>query len=875
MKHRLLGLLLLLVALGAQGQTLLGEYRFEESGWNGTATELTDWSGNGKHGNAVGTALPTPQTASPARPVAVGGSTGTCGYASLPGPAPFGGTTGGAFDVSGLAVNTTTKTYTSVSFWMNWNGGDDMMPVGFNRYALWIKSFVINGVTSKFIGFTTFNRNDMIGGEIGSGAFGTNLLGWHHVVAVFFNGSTNQNQLYIDGVSKTATLSQRNGAQSNANAVVASTIRIGGNTGDTAHRFAGLIDEVKVYDGLMTAAQISAAYTATHTCTVTTPSGFNAFESTTAATATTGVIHTKVAATPFAVDVVALTVAPVGGLGGGGGGTAVLTSFTGTVKVELLDAHDNSGAIDAYGCRSTWTPVTGNVPVTMTFVAGDSGRKTVTLSEANAWPNVRVRMTTPASGTATRIGCSTDNFAIRPSSFASLQASDLDWQTAGTGRALANVASSGGNVHKAGRPFTIRATAVNASAATTSNYTGSPLATVSACAGAACSVSPGALTMSATAVAGAISTSATYSETGSFAVQLNDTTFAAVDAADGSTALERTISSSVVTVGRFVPDHFDLTLLATPVLRTFGSVSCAARSFTYLGQPFGYATVPQATVLAQNASGATTANYSGALWKLTGAGVTQTYAPTPASPALDSSAATAPALTSNGNGTGLIATAATDALRLTRPSTPLAPFNASIALTWNAQDATEAAVAGNGTITTTTPLVFSSIAFDAGAQMRFGVLRATPAYGSELVDLPVLVEARYWDGVRMATNTADQCTALPAGVAAMSNYQRNLAACKTAITAAPATLANGRTFLKLAKPGAGNGGSVDLALQLGATASGQTCAAVGGAAGAASTAAFAWLQGNWNGATAYDQNPTTRASFGLYRSPLVYQRENY
>jgi hypothetical protein len=64
-------------------------------------------------------------------------------------------------------------------------------------------------------------------------------------------------------------------------------------------------------------------------------------------------------------------------------------------------------------------------------------------------------------------------------------------------------------------------------------------------------------------------------------------------------------------------------------------------------------------------------------------------------------------------------------------------------------------------------------------------------------------------------------------------------------------------------------------VQLGATAAGQTCAAVGAAPTAAVAANLPWLQGKWSGAAAFDQNPLTRASFGQYRSPLIYQRESY
>ena len=598
------------------------------------------------------------------------------------------------------------------------------------------------------------------------------------------------------------------------------------------------------------------------------PGSFNAFDTSTAAGSTTGVIKTKVAGSSFDLAIVALDAAK----------TAVATSFTGDVKVELLDASDNSGAVDAStGCRATWTSVLSTD--TLTFASGNAGRNDITLSQNNSWRDVRVRMSYPATGTASVVACSTDNFAIRPSSFASFSASDLDWANAGTTRTLANASATGGNVHKAGQPFTIRATAVNAQAtpATTTNYTGAPTATISACAGTACTASFGTLTVNLTAAAGVINnTAASYSEAGAFSLQLNDTSFASVDGADGSTAADITIASPVITVGRFVPDHFAVTSLITPVLRTFNSSACATRSFTYVGQPFGYATAPQATVQARNAAGGTTTLYAGAMWKLTASSVAQAYSPlSPASPGLDVSSATAPSVTSNNNGTGVLAASSIDTLKFARSATtPLAPFNAAITLTWSASDATEAAVSGNGTITTTAPLAFSNIAFDSGNAFRYGVLKLSNAYGNEYNNLTVPIEAQYWDGLRFATNASDHCTSVPTGSVAMGNYQRNLAACETAIAPATVRLSSGRNFFTLVRPGAGNAGSVDLGLQLGASASGSTCTAVGTSA-SASAANLPWLQGKWGSATNYDANPAARASFGQYKSPLIYLRESF
>lgn len=654
------------------------------------------------------------------------------------------------------------------------------------------------------------------------------------------------------------------------------------------------------------------------------PGGFNAFESSTPAGAIIGVIHTKVAGSPFVLDLAVLDSTR----------TAVFAGFARNVKVEILDASDNSAALDASGCRSSWAPVSTSAPLVVAFAPADGGRKTITLSDPQAWRELRLRISTPSSGAPTTVACSSDNFANRPAAFASFALSDADSQSAGTARSLANAAATGGNVHKAGRPFTLQATSVNGAGAITSGYAGTPTLALSACAGTACAAgwskvadeggsfvvagtrtvrygkgstwttlnlsgasacsnavfgdplvgtvkecdvaTFGVVSATPTAVGGVISRSATYSEAGSIALQLVDTDFASVDATDGSSLAEMSIASAVVAVGRFVPDHFDVTALAAPVLRTFDSTSCTTRSFTYVGQPFGYASAAQARVLARNASGVTTNLYAGPLWKLSGAGLTQSFTPTPVAPALDVSAATAPTLTSNDDGTGLLVAIASDKLRFAHTgATPTAPFNADIALSWSVRDASEAGVAGNGTIDTTTALVFSSIAFDAGSQFRFGVLRLTPAYGSELIDLPVLIEAQYWDGQRLATNAADQCTALPAAAIAMGNYQRSLAACKTAVGSAAATLVGGRAYAKLAKPGSGNSGSVDLALQLGPVASGQTCSAVGAAAAATTSSNLPWLQGRWGGAAAFDQNPSTRASFGQYRSPLIYQREMF
>jgi len=627
----------------------------------------------------------------------------------------------------------------------------------------------------------------------------------------------------------------------------------------SSFRFSGNLDEVGVYKGAMNAAQLSQVMSQKRPCSIVTvvaPAGFNAFETGTPAGSASGVIHTKVSASAFNLAVVALK----------SGGAAVETAFAGTVKLELVDASAGASC-GAYGLiRSLGT---------LTFAAGDAGRKTLAgIVEPNAWRNARLRMTYPASGAPTIVACSTDNFAIRPANFGNVTVSDADSVNAGASRTLAITAVSGGNVHKAGLPFHIVATAANATGVATSNYSGNPAASLTACVLPATGCTLGTLaTGTWSAAAGTVTTTgARYSEVGAFAMKLSDASFAAVDAADGSTAVERTIESAAFNVGRFVPDHFDLTPISTPVFKTFDDTTCATRSFTYAGQPFGYLTLPQATIAAKNAAGATTLNYTGTLWKIVPAGAVQTY--TSVTGNLDIGLLLAPTVAASGGGAGTLVANTNDAIAFVR-ATPVAPFTADIGLSMSIQDISESGVSGNGTVDTLTPALFSNIAFDAGNEIRFGQLALSNALGSELLGLPVPLETRYWNGGGFALNTADSCTRLAANNVMLANWQRSLNACETSVTLSGRFNA-GRGNLRLSAPGMNNTGSVDLTVQLGATASGSTC--VAGAVTPAVPASQSWLQGHWNGvAVTYDQNPAARASFGLHRGskPLIYLREMY
>jgi len=575
------------------------------------------------------------------------------------------------------------------------------------------------------------------------------------------------------------------------------------------------------------------------TCTNTTPSTY---------------IKTKIAGSAFSLDLVALKA----------DGTRN-TSYNNNVLVELLDSSNNSGVLDADKCRPTWSVIATLSP-NPAFAPADNGLKTVgTFTVANAYPNVRVRVTNV--GGPSRRGCSTDNFAIRPNTFASFAVSDNGtWDTAGTSRALTNV-TLGSVVHKAGRYISVRANAMNAagSPAITTNYVGAPTATTTACVGAACTATFGTLTLNTTFVAGQLASDvASYDNVGAFALELVDSTFSTVDDSDGSTAVQREIRSGVINVGRFVPDHLAVTY-NTPAF----DAGCSG-GFTYIGQRFSYATAPVITVTAQNFANATTTLYTGSWWRITDASLTgKSY--TSASGTLDTSGVTGtdPTIGDSGGGIGTLTFGSGTGLLFTRAA-PVVPFDADIALAINVIDADGVTFASN-------PAAFGAatigngIAFNNGKPMRYGRLRLLNAYGSELLPLRVPVQAEFFSGTTWTLNTADSCTSLPATAFALSGgISANTSASAVALNSGIGTLT-------LAKPSPVTVGSVDVAANLGVSGSDQSC--LGSHGGIA--ASMPWLRGFWapaancNSTAAWAQDPNARVKFGSPKAPYIYLRERY
>ncbi len=141
--------------------------------------------------------------------------------------------------LSNLNVSTTSGDKTTVEFWMYWDGNLGDFPFSFDAYDLWFYS--------SYFGFNTFNT-DVYG--ISSAGLSNK---WVHVAAIFNNGDVTQNVLYINGVEQ--SLSQQTGTPSGTE-VVSTTATIGGHATDNWNWFAGEIDEIRIWNGARTAAEI-------------------------------------------------------------------------------------------------------------------------------------------------------------------------------------------------------------------------------------------------------------------------------------------------------------------------------------------------------------------------------------------------------------------------------------------------------------------------------------------------------------------------------------------------------------------------------------------------------------------------------------------
>ncbi len=587
-------------------------------------------------------------------------------------------------------------------------------------------------------------------------------------------------------------------------------------------------------------------------------------------------LYTKLAGTSFVLDLVALQ----------SNGT-LAASVNNPVTVDLL-ANSNTGV--ALGGNSC--PVSQTAVISLGSVALTSGRGPAAgvSAAAGAYRDVRVRFTCstancPPAGLTT---CSTDNFAVRPQSFTV------------TSSNATQTGTSGAPTIKAGVPM------MNLTASSVAGYSGTPLLDNTKVVG-----TPTAGTISGVFSAAPVATgvaagsSFAYSEVGNVGLNANavyDSSFTSVDQPSdcivasfsnvlaggkygcsiGSSAVPQTTGSSGF--GRFIPDHFALSLGSLATRADISPACTPASAFTYMGEQMDAAF----TLTAQNTSNGSTLNYAGAYAKL---GLTSfanfnfgaRSGTANLTPRIDSGSTSAGSWSN-----GVASVALTTAILRSTPDNPDGPY---AGLQFGIAPVDSDAVAMNALdLDVDNNAVNDHKSLGVSTEVRFGRLMLRNALGAKTSALPVPVMVQTWQGSAFATNTLDNCTRIPRSAIVLDGYTGALAPgggnCKTFVQQSPVAFSAGVGTLTLAAPTGGVTGSVRLTPNLYAAASGNYCASAASGETPASGSNLVYLLGRWNdmldpdgnASTMYDDNPSARAAFGLFGSQpdrLIYQREYY
>lgn len=286
-------------------------------------------------------------------------------------------------------------------------------------------------------------------------------------------------------------------------------------------------------------------------------------------------------------------------------------------------------------------------------------------------------------------------------------------------------------------------------------------------------------------------------------------------------------------IGRFTPDHFDVTV----------AHGCNAGGFTYSGQAFA-----SVTVTPYSATNGTINNYlSGATGFAKNTTISNAGDATNFSSNIFSGGAGGHFTGTNGSSNTVTYTFA---IKETAP----------ITLALRAVDTDNVSSAGH---------------MEPSALVRSGRVAFGNAFGSELLDLRVPLSVQYYGGATtgFVANAADTCTGL---ALVFSNFQGNLNVGETCVqdagspglsgqgcaTAGPGTeqfkepAVGGDFNLYLRAPGMGNSGSVDISADLSVSP---------------------WLRFDWDGDGVDDNDPVGLARFGVFRgsSRHIYLRERY
>jgi MSHA biogenesis protein MshQ len=266
-------------------------------------------------------------------------------------------------------------------------------------------------------------------------------------------------------------------------------------------------------------------------------------------------------------------------------------------------------------------------------------------------------------------------------------------------------------------------------------------------------------------------------------------------------------ASTSANIGRFIPDHFSVSINPDPP--TLAN-SCLAGAFTYLGKNFTYAGNPQITITAQNTANTTTHNYEGGFWKLGEPFILNyTYADSAAPVALSpagSSASSAAGDTADCNGT--LTVTLTDSFSYARPAatSPVAPFAGSVDLSVAPAEFTDTDTVCSDSGSGCQGLTRNAI---TGISLRHGRIKVKDNFGPKNEDIsPSPFQIQFWDDFdadavyEWETNTdenAATCTTEPTLGFCTDNAGHSIAIDAGSLLAGAGTVTVGHDVLETAR----------------------------------------------------------------------------
>ncbi len=430
-----------------------------------------------------------------------------------------------------------------------------------------------------------------------------------------------------------------------------------------------------------------------------------------------------------------------------------------------------------------------------------------------------------------------------------------------TGETLNGNASDSLTTHAAGVPFEFVIKALNAAGDVTKNYVSEGLVLSNKRIGPTTEGVDGLLTTETglnTFINGISTSNMNYSEVGLINIDVEDVNY-------GNTGVNIP-SVTNINVGRFTPDHFDVSIKDDGEFQN----TCVAgiNEFTYTGQKFTYksAFLPQFIIEAKNAQGIITQNYTiNGYNKLNESGVSRTF------PIADTDQVGKDLVTL----TSVTATSSAGELTVTKNDSDefehgsqTYTFNANDVFTYDKNTNAKIAQYTNryqifinkvedkdnvSNSTGSAPIDILPISISpTGVNLRYGRLTMENNFGPETSNLPIILNAEYWNGEAFVINTLDNCTPYEHGNLKISP------AGFTTITG-EGDLYEGSTDqlesgLELIAP-VTDTGKVELEYDLDE---------------------IKWLQYDWDGdPSSIDTNPTASAMFGRFRNNdrVIYWRE--